>query len=800
MNHNSWKLEFLSAFRNLRSTPFFSVGAIAVLALAIVGTSTVSTVWLKVMIAPNALADREDLIHVSAFSEKTGISLGYSPALIEELKVEDLIEEVAVYRDSEQGRSVAGDYWTIARISGNLLAVFDQTPILGRPFVPTDVEYGAPRTALLSEAAWKNRFASNESVVGSVIELADGPATIVGVLPGSFSVPSQETDVWLPLTFSPEDTEPDQLNNFRSGHVILKLPDTVSAQDVRQILEDRYGQDSRIPVDMNLTFRVSGLRDAWSADQVRPLAIMGLATTLMLLAAFFNLSGLWSTRLTNRSHEYAVRYALGATRARRLCGIFLEYGMIGACAAVLAFLLTPFSITLLRQLSVLDSDSPIDVRADETTVLIAISFAALGFLFVAIAAITSRPDQRATEFLRHGGRTVDASGTIVQNGLVVVQIALAICLLCTLGALLRSWLQLVTEDLGFETSNVATVRVFPSRINRPAGDSESTSDLNVRVAIDQIRAHPDVDSVTFANVAPFTRADSFNFIPEPNSNGDSNIQVRTRSVGIDFFETMGIPLLAGRLFELQDGHDVILVDRRYQTLYFDDGQVLGNQVRVAFGNEPMSTATIVGVVGTTKNYRPSEQPNFGTIYRLDLSPPASSIVLYRSSANAPAVANDIDSILLRELGHDRFGQVLTMSTLIRDTLRDRLPQVFLIGFFGAETLLLVGVGLFSVLSFVVHSRSREFVIRRVLGATPNDVRRLIYATSLRVFVPGIVLGFLAAWVVAGLLASELYNVSTTDFSTWAIVLAFVSTVVVIATHVPARIAGNLSLVHSLHHD
>jgi len=797
-------IECRRAVRGLARAPGFAIGVVLVLGIAITGLVTVATAAYSLFLRPLPFAHPEQLAQIVAYSHSMGFDVGFSPPMLAEMREEPMVADVAAWHGPFSVESANGDNWQRASVTHNLAKVLDVPPVLGRSFSPADAKPGALPVVLISEATWRNRFDAASSVIGSEVELDGKSARVVGVMPATFTVPAPATQLWEPLRYTPEQLAPNAIYDFMgSDGMVARLEPGHTAAQLEDALLARYAADMRLNSPrmqdlLGLEFRVRSLRDAWTAEQREPLAVIGLASLIVLSAALFNVAGLWLARLLGRSHDQAVQAALGAGGWRRLSGTLIEFMLLGAAGACVALALSPLMLGWLKDLGALNLDQPLPIEAGSVTGAITVVVLALGGLPVLLAAAWQQQRQRRdlVADLSGGGRGWTRTGQRTRRVLIMVQVALAMSLLCAMGLLLRSWHGLLTEDLGFEPQNLLV-----AKIDAPADPDGGIAEPDPRVAaaLDELRAVPGVTSVTHANVAPFSFAESMTSVLLPGE-ADRETSVRNRNVGEEFFRTIGIPLLRGRSFEAGDAAGTAIVDERFASLHFPAGGAVGERIRVATGPEEVRDAVIVGVAATVKFFAPDEQPEQGSVYQFSPDPLPDQTAVIAARIPPATLVEEVKSTLQRTLGADRTGSVVTMESRVRDTVRDREPQLILLGLFGLETLALAAVGLFSLLAYSVRARIAEFGVRQALGANGGDIRRLVLADAVRLLIPGLAIGIAGAWLAGYFVADRLYEVSPFAPVTWFTTGMVLVLVVLAAGLWPAARAARIEPTEALRYE
>ena len=791
-------VESRRAVRRLLRSPGFSLGVVLVLGIAITGMVTVATAAYALFWSPLPFPRAEQLVQVSMHSRTMGFGVGFSPPMLADISEETMAVEVAAWQFPDTLRSAQGEDWRVAGVTHDLPDVLGMQPIAGRAFVPADADPGAPAVGLIGETAWRNRFGADESVIGRELVLNGRRVQVIGVMPASFYVPTSDTEFWQVLRYTPEQLAWSNQVNFAGGAVVARLGAGFNATGLEEALRIRYDPDERSSSHgvrdlFGLEPNVAGLREAWTAGQRRPLAVVGLASFLVLATALFNVAGLWLARLLGRTHEHALQAALGAGEFRRVACTTFEFLLLGAAGACLALALTPQALQALKELGVLEPDQPLAIRTGAATVLITfVVLIASSVPVVAAAAWQQRRQRRELlAGLAGGGRGATGTGARTRRVLIIAQLALAMSLLSAMGLLLRSWYELLNEDLGFEPRELLVTRIEAGAPDAPGGP-----DPVVAAALEATRGVPGVREVAHTSVAPFSGSAGVTSIRVPSHEGRETT-VRSSWVGLRYFETIGLGIRRGRSFEAGDRG--VIIDEFFADHYFPDGAV-GQYVGLPDGPGRFQDVEILGVAATAKHRALDETPEQGTLYRLNVAPYPSAWVVISTSVRPESAASDVRSALERVLGSNRVGEIVTMKNLVRRTLRDREPQLVLLALFGLETLALAAIGLFSLLAYSVRARTAEFAVRQAVGANASDIRRQVLADALRLLAFGLAIGIAGALVAGLLIADRLYAVSPVDPVTWigtGVVLVFV---VLAAGFWPAERAARIEPTEALRHE
>lgn len=793
--------------RRLRKVPMFCLGVVLLLGVSLAGTVSVGTAAYQLFFKPLPYAQPEQLVEFSSVAHlMNGFNLGISPGMLKELQQDGSLGELAAFEELETVVDENGQNWRSATLSDNLTSLLQINPILGRGFNQQDTLENAP-VALLGEQVWRNRFSASPEVLGQTIEIEERRVTIIGVLPQQFSIPTPDTELWTPLIFDPALLEADNISNFIGLDVIGRLPVSTSAAVAEQQLRARFGDDPRLAGMVDITgleFAVKPLQQAWTSQHRPALVILAAAILLVLLAAALNLAGLWMSRTLGRGHEMAIQAALGGSRWAGVRAFVMEYLLLGIVGVGLALLLVPLALSWLSALNVLDSELPIRIGLGPAAFTLAMAFLLLSALPVLLAVWwqAQRVQRHAAIELVSGGKSANSGGGQGRNVLIVVQLAVAMSLLVTVSLLLQSWQGLLNENLGF-----ASQRLVMASIGLDASSDASADEIDgigekLLTAINQLPGIPGVESVSFTSVAPFSGSETvsnYALLDVP----DINHGARTRRVGMNYFQTLGIPVLKGRAFEqqhLSENNDVVIVDQQLVAQHFSDGQAVGKRIEYSTEEQPGRIVEIIGVVDTVKHASPNEARGYPSIYFPTRVPYRSAHVLIRTDLPPESLTQQVQTLLEQQLGADNVTQVSSMQSLVRRAVRDREPQLILLTVFAAITVLLAAIGIYALLSYAVKQRTAEFGVRLAVGANAWRIRKLVLHSSLRLLVPGLLLGVGGAVIAGRLIADQLYGVQVMNPQSWLLVGACLAAIVLLASLWPSEQAARTAPTEALRYE
>jgi macrolide transport system ATP-binding/permease protein len=691
-----------------------------------------------------------------------------------------------------------------SRVSDGFFRTLGVTPALGRDFRPGEDLRGAPRTVLLSDAAWAQRFGGKADVLGKTVTLDGEAATIIGVLPRGFHFsPSEPSDFWIPLQAA---SECDLRRSCHGIEGIARLKPGVSTQAaladmnaIAQRLEKQYpgsnqGQSANV---VPLTEVIVG--------GIRPILLVLLGgAALLLLIACVNIASLLLVRSESRRREMSVRSALGASRAR-LVGQFVTEGLVlvaagsalglGAAYWAMQFLvklIPPDILASMPYLAGLGMNFRVLTCAGAIALLAAVLFA------VTPALRLAAPQLR--ESLAEGSR--GSAGNVWRRAgskLVVLELATAMVLLVGAGLLGKSFYRLLHVDLGLQSDHLATLAIAAPK----AGYAKEEQAVALgRQIVSRAASLPGVKSAALCTLLPVSyngNTDWIRFVGKPY-HGEHN-DVNEREVTAAYFTTLQARLLRGRYFT--DAEDkskplVVIINQALAKQYFPGEDPVGKQI----GNDDLDPKTIKQIIGIVEDIHEGalDQAIYPAVYYpFNQNPDYNFSVVVRTSQTEQAVLPMLTAAVHQiDSGIIAFGGA-SMSERIESSPTAYLHRssAWLVGGFAAMALLLGIVGLYGVVSYSVSQRTREIGVRMALGAEQGNVCRLILKEAGWLSVLGIAIGMVCAVGAAGLMRKLLFGISTWDLPTLGCVAVLLGVSALLASYVPARRAASVNPVEAL---
>lgn len=801
-----WTSELRQAARTLGRTPGFTVVVVGILGVAIGAMSGMFSVVNTVLLEKLPCADPDRLVYIASSAPGSQLPAEFEVApefFIQYQEQSKLLEDVST-TGSFTSTLRYGDRVERVRMSwptNSLFSTLGATPALGR--LPIDSDEN--RTVVISDALWADWFGRDPAVIGRTVWASGVDRTIIGVMRPEFRFPLSDVRLWVSSTIKPADIK--QVGDFdypligrlKPGVTMEALADELTALARRA--PERFGDAPGYARTVELHRAVvRPLTEQVVGAIAQPLWVLLAATAIVLLIACANVVNLFLVRTEGRHRELAVRRALGASRSQ-LMRLQLAETMVVACVAgLVAVVLATIALPLF-----LHAAPPGIPRLDEVGISVgSLVFTAVLTIIVALicgglpALRASAPDLQR---LRDGGRGMTRGHHWVRNALVIGQTALALVLLIGSGLLLRSAYELQQVDPGYETNDIFTFQIAPDRPE--LADAPSFARFNLAF-MERLAALPGVASVGLIENMPLNE----NTVPmqirteTSNADPDARVLVRRNYTAGDYFKTMGIALLNGRVFSNDDHSSSlgnVIISKTAAELLWPGQDPLGKRLQ-----RPNQTAweTVVGVVEDVlqEDFRSKPEallyfPMVDTTENGGRS--IGSPAFVARTARAETIAPEIRAIVREMSPEAPMYREYTLAGLVQDSMLQLTFTLLTLGITSILALVLGAVGLYGVLSYIVAERTREIGVRMALGARAAQVRTLVVAQGARVIGFGVAIGLLVALAFTHVLGSLLYGVRAIDPATFIVMSITMLLVGLLASYLPARKASNLDPMESL---
>jgi len=787
--------------RLMMRAPGFAAAAILTVALGIGATTAMFSVVYGVLLQPLPFGDPDRLVNVWT----TAFTRGLPRAYVGMANVYDWRARNHVFEDIAALRPIAnfnltgpgGDPERLngARVEAKLFPVLRVSPMLGRGFSEEEDEIGHENVAILSYGLWKRRFGGDPAVVGRSILLSGTPHTVVGVMGPAFAYPTRDYEIWTPLTFDPQELVNRQNYSYLA---IARLKPAVTVEQAGAEMNMISAQLEREHPKENIGIGsdVAPMHADTVATVRTPLYVLLGAVSAMLLIGCANLANLLLARALVRQRELAVRAALGAGQARLVMQSIAELVPMLIAGGVLALVIAAAAIDALVPL--LPSDVP---RAEN----IGLQFPVMGFATATLALIAvlvgawpalnaSRSGLSACATDLSRSVTGGLRRTRTRDLLVVAQIAATLWLAIGAMLLTRSFAQLKRVNPGFESA-----RVYSLHLAIPRAKYRTDRDVAefCRRVLERVQAVPEVVAAGMVNRLPLgggaqTANLEFEGVDSKLSSSGIGPQADLRSVTPDYFRTLRIPLISGRVFteaDAQDSPPIGIVDERVAKTILRGTDPIGRRFRVPVPDAPW--ITIVGVVGHIRHDRLDDdgRPQVYWPYKQRAQDRMALVVQTRNDAETigPTLAAVIRSVDPEQPVYD----ARSLDAVVDRSLAQRWLQTALLASFAAVALLLASIGVYGVIAYAVGQRRREFGIRLALGASRREIVALVMRRGTTLFAAGAAIGLVAAGVMGRLLATLLYNITSSDVVSFGSATLVLLLVTLAACGLPARRAARV---------
>ena len=799
----TWK-DVKHAVRGLRRSPGFAVISVGTLGLAIGATAGIFSVVETVLLDPLPYPDADRLVYIGASApgsdlpEEFGVGAEF---LLHYGERSALLEDVAGYNSFTNTLRV-GDRVERPRMSAPTMTLFNTlgvAPVLGRLPVPEDED----RVVMISHFLWETWFGSDPAVIGQTVYAGGDDRTVIGVMPEDFAFPSDDVVLWIPNPVRAEGLVPGRLGIPLVARVAPGVEQDALVRELQALaleLPERFGGTAEYARLMQLHRPVvRPLKEELVGDVTRPLWVLLGSVGIVLLIACANVANLFMVRGENRQRDLAVRRAIGAGRGRLFRSQMAESLVVAVLAGGLAVVLAWVSVPAFLRAAPPSIPRLADVRVTGSTLLFTLGvslFAALlcGLVPALRAAspdlLRLRDGSRGSTRRRHWGR----------DGLVVAQTALALVLLIGSGLLVRSFQHLRNVDAGYETDDLFTFQIAPEQIHLTDGPSFARFHMDF---MERLRGLPGVETVGIVENVPLDEGvQSTRFQTAGSADGpDSGPLLGVTFTGGDYFEAMGIELVAGRAFSdadhISEPNNIIISESAARLLWPGEDPI-GQRVRRP-GLEPWQT--VVGVVEDImqSGFRDEVQPlvYFPLAGPEPMSWGLSSPGYVLKTSRADFIAPDVRALVSEIAPEAPMYRIFTMAGLAERSMVQLSFTMLTLGVTSVLALILGTVGLYGVLSYVVAERTREIGVRMALGAEASGVRRMVVAQGARVVLLGVGIGVLVALASTPALGSLLFNVGAIDATTFVAMSTAMLAVGLLASYVPARRASSVDPIRSL---
>jgi putative ABC transport system permease protein len=794
-----------SGFRQLLRNPLVSAVCILTLALGIGANAAIFSVVDAVLLRSLPFRDADRLVDLTEYKRGGVDSGGVSyPDYLVWRQQNTVFEETAAYflinasNDIVLGGPFSTERARYSTVTNSFFTILGVHPAVGRGFSAEDEIPGGPKVFLVSDALWHTAFGADLQAIGKTYLLDGENYTLAGIMPPGFDFP-KGCGIWVPTSTLGQYGLHDRISH--PYHVLGRLrPGTILSQAEAQIETVQAGLAKAYPnTDADWHARARPLLNEVIGDVATSLFVLLGAVAFIFLIACTNVVNLMLARASARQREFAIRSALGAGQTRLLRQNLTEGFILVFSSILLATVFAKWGLALTVSLTSVHLPRMESFHLNVSVLAFLSTIAVLTTILVGLAPALQRSQQNPQAALRGGqhGSGSSPRGHRLRGALVVSEVALALLLLCGAGLMLRSFVQLIRVNPGFQPEHLLTLKIA-----LPGGQYpklEQTSAYLDRL-LERLRTLPGVQLVAAASTLPLSGESdwgTFQILGNSTPDWSKASAADWRGVSVDFFRTLRIPVLRGREFTSADAKNqkALIINEAMARKFWPGTDPIGQKIINRDQHDPLE---IIGIVGDVKGsgLNAPAKPEIYTPLRGFWY----AFLVLRTSQDAPAIDSSVrEQISALDRGVPAY-QIATMDELLSGSLAPSRFNLFLLVLFAALALSLAAVGIYGVLAFSVSRRTHEIGIRLALGATHANILRLILQQGMTLVLAGIAIGIAGAAAITRLMSGLLYGISPTDPATFFCVALLLALVALLACYLPARRAMRVDPIVALRVD
>jgi putative ABC transport system permease protein len=800
--------QFRFAVRSLVRRPILSIVALLTLALGIGANTAIFSVVNAVMLKPLPFHDPERLVMVWSTAANQSLREGFSS-----------YPDFKDWREQSKGFTGLAAYWmfpngdvnltggaeaqrvSVARITPGFFEVLGVPPLYGRTFQEEETIVGNHRRAILSYGLWRDQFGSDSTLVGRSVLVNQVPYMVVGIMPKELQaravrILGTDVQLWRPLV--PEDNQTGGRGSRRLRVVGRLAPGNGLSQAQSELVAIAQRLNETHPeTNREVGVRLVPVREQVVQDSRRGLFFLLGAVAVVLVGACANVANLLLIKAAASRKQLAVQHALGASRAQLSAQVLLEALLIGGAGALLGIALAFGLVRTFVALGPTDIPLLADTRIDGAVLAFTVVATLLTALLVGLPSAWRAAHPETSAVLRQSATRVRGKeDRQLMRMLNISQIALAMVLVMTGGLLLRGFSKLAQIKPGVDAHGVLTVQLELPMASTASYPNQPQRDMFFAQLVQRLAALPSVKAATIANAPPVEEEQSQSSFQLPESGPSRVLRANLQLVGASYFGLLRIPLLQGRLFEKTDDRStprVVLVSSQFAKIAWGNEPPVGKRITMSGGDE----AEVVGVVGDVRSRGLDVEPS-RTVYM-----PTSQgsynfmTVLVKTDADPAAFAPTVRK-LVRELDPGLpLHHVRTLESIVTGSISQQRFQMLLVTAFSALMLVLAVIGTYGVTAYGVNERTGELGIRAALGATREDIRRLVLTEGALLAGIGILLGGAVAMAATRLLSRFVAEISSIDPVTFVLAPIVLGAAMLLAAFIPAQRAARADPMRAL---
>jgi putative ABC transport system permease protein len=807
------------SLRMTRKNPGFTIIALLTLALGIGVNAAIFSVVNRVLLRPLPYDDSDSLMVIGEVNPHAAINpLSISPANFADYRDQNkTFQSLAFYRiTSRSGFNLAGagdpERVVGAYTSANLFPTLGVKPQLGRSFQPEEEKAGNGNSVILSYGLWQRRYGSNPNVIGQTLDLSGASYKVIGVMPKGFQFPTKDVmpsggaaltrpvDLWVPLTLSDSDW---QARGSRYLFAIGRLKPGVTVQQsqadlalIGQRLSDQHEQDK------DWYARVIPMHEQAVGSIRLALLILFGAVGFVLLIACANVANLLLARAAARQKEFAIRTAVGASRARVIRQLLTESGLLAVVGGLLGMVLAIWAVDVLISLAPSNIPLSAGISLDGRVVIFTLIVSLLTAFIFGLAPAFQTTKLDLNETLKEGGRTNTASGSHRLRGLLVIaEVGLAGMLMIGAALMVKSFTRLHNVDPGFDASNLLT---FQISLPQAKYMEDPRSSNFYKQLVERVKGLPSVQSVSGTTVLPLDGTSNYtSFTIEGRPPLPPGEFLFAEHIGIlpDYFRTLRIPLLKGQEFTPQIGHSstpVVIINETMAHLYWPNEDPIGKRILIDY--DQGVAREIIGVVSSVKQFGLDAGPK-PTMYVPQYQYEYLSTYLTVRTTSDPLSLTSAIAGATKEIDPDLpIYSVRTMEQNVSNSVARQRFSMLLMSIFAGVAAVLSCIGLYGVIAYSVNQRKHEMGVRIALGAQSSHILRLIVGHALKLALIGTAISLAGAFLLTRVMSTLLYGVSTKDPLSFAAIAFLLIFMALLSSFLPARRATKVDPMVALRNE
>ena len=798
------------AIRALRKQPLFTLVAVLTLALGIGANTAIFSLLYQMLLRPLPYPDADRLVFVWNTYPLMGLPQASVsiPDYIDRKTQASAIEDATLFTGGSANLADGGQPEQVRSlmVTPSFFTTLQRQPFLGRGFTEDEARPEADNFVILSYGLWQSRFGGDRSLVGRDIRMNGEAYRVVGVMGADFRL-TNDVGVYVPFAFTPQQMS-DQARGNEFSQMIARLKPGASIEQLngqmKMIVErnlERLPQRQAFARSSGFGGFAVDIRQQLVGEARTPLyALQGVVLAVLLIACA-NVANLLLMRATGRYRELAIRTTLGAGQWRLVRQMVTEGVVLSSLGAAGGLALGWIGVRTLVALSSNQLPGIAETSLHPAVLFFTLAIAVLTGLVFGVVPAVSVIRGNTSSLLKDDATRGSASRatTFVRSTLVIAETAAALMLLVGAGLLIKSFGRLLDVNPGFSSERVLTASVALPANRYP--DAATRSAFWTRL-LEKVRAVPGVTAAGLTSNLPLSgnvSSGSYSIVGYTPGPSEPAPHGRQEVVGGDYFRTLQIPLLQGRVFTDSDTAEsprVVVIDQYLVTRYFANRNPLGQEIQR--GQGPQGRYTIVGVVGTINAIDLAQPVNKERIYYPIAQQPRQGMALVLKSALEPSQLVAQVRSAVQEIDPEQpLANVRTMDEWVSRSLEGRRTPMVLFVLFGVVALLLSAIGIYGVLAFNVAQRVREFGIRQALGANSQSILALVFKQGLTTAGIGLLLGLLASYGLSRYLETLLFGVQARDWMVFSIVTILLFAVAALACYIPARRATRIDPIVAL---